>query len=49
MIMGRGKKDSYDRIIQREGISERVSFIGEQSSPEEIYRQAHHARPSDIL
>jgi UDP-glucose:(heptosyl)LPS alpha-1,3-glucosyltransferase len=41
IIMGRGKKDRYKSAIDEAGISGRVTFTGEQSAPEEIYRQAH--------
>lgn len=40
-IMGRGKKDRYQRAIDEAGIRGRVTFIGEQSAPEEIYRRSH--------
>ncbi|HBL23077.1 MAG TPA: hypothetical protein DDZ40_03065 [Deltaproteobacteria bacterium] len=41
VIMGRGKQERYRTLINEEGIHDRVSFIGEQSAPEEIYRTAH--------
>lgn len=40
-IMGRGKKDRYRNAIDEAGIRDRVTFTGEQSAPEEVYRQAH--------
>lgn len=40
-IMGRGKANRYRNTIDSEGIGDRVTFTGEQSAPEEIYRQAH--------
>ncbi len=41
VIMGRGKKEQYHGIIAEEGAGERISFIGEQSHPEDIYLGAH--------
>ena len=40
-IMGRGRQDRYLKAIDAAGIRNRVTFTGEQSAPEEIYRQAH--------
>ncbi|MBP1748351.1 MAG: glycosyltransferase [Deltaproteobacteria bacterium] len=40
-IMGRGNKEHYRGLMAEEGVETRVSFIGEQSHPEEIYRRAH--------
>jgi len=40
-VMGRGKKDRYRNAIDEAGIGDRVTFTGEQSAPEEVYRQAH--------
>ena len=41
LIMGRGRKKRYNEMINRLGLSDRVTFLGETSSPEEVYRQAH--------
>jgi len=41
IIMGRGKKDRYSGLIDKAGIRDRVTFTGERSAPEEVYRQAH--------
>ncbi len=40
-VMGRGRKERYEPIIDRLKIRDRVTFLGETSSPEAIYRQAH--------
>ncbi len=40
-IMGRGKKDRYRRVIDETGLRDRITFIGEQSAPEEVYRRSH--------
>lgn len=42
-IMGRGKKERYQGTINETGMAGRITFIGETSSPEEIYRR------SDVL
>ncbi|MEN6617428.1 MAG: glycosyltransferase family 4 protein, partial [Syntrophorhabdus sp.] len=41
VIMGRGNTAPYLPMIDKEGIRDRVKFIGETSRPEDIYRQAH--------
>ena len=41
LIMGRGRKERYEETIGRLGIGNMVRFLGETSSPEMIYRQAH--------
>lgn len=41
MVMGRGRKRRYSRMIQELGISGLVNFMGETSSPEIAYREAH--------
>ena len=41
IIMGRGRKERYAEIIKRLGIESIVSFLGEISTPEMTYRQAH--------
>ena len=40
-IMGRGRKGRYEKAIRALGIGDRVTFLGEQSSPEAVYRDAH--------
>lgn len=39
-IMGRGNKNRYQRAISETGIAGLVTFVGEQSAPEEVYRRA---------
>jgi len=39
--MGRGKKERYRGLIDAAGIADRVTFTGERSAPEEVYREAH--------
>ncbi len=41
MVMGRGKRNRYARMIDRLGIGEYVRFTGETSSPELAYRDSH--------
>jgi len=38
--MGRGNKNRYRRAISEAGIAGLVTFVGEQSAPEEVYRRA---------
>ena len=40
-IMGRGKKERYQEIIQDLSLSSLVTFLGEQTSPETVYRESH--------
>jgi len=41
LVMGRGRKERYEETIKRQGIAGMVSFLGETSTPELTYRQAH--------
>jgi UDP-glucose:(heptosyl)LPS alpha-1,3-glucosyltransferase len=40
-IMGRGRRERYQKAIGQMKIGDCVSFLGEQSSPENVYRGAH--------
>ena len=40
-IMGRGRKDRYQKIIERLNLTGCVAFLGEQSSPEAVYQESH--------
>jgi UDP-glucose:(heptosyl)LPS alpha-1,3-glucosyltransferase len=40
-IMGRGRRERYQKAIGEMKIADCVSFLGEQSSPENVYREAH--------
>jgi UDP-glucose:(heptosyl)LPS alpha-1,3-glucosyltransferase len=40
-VMGRGRKERYRDLIAEAGIADRVTFAGERSEPEEVYREAH--------
>jgi len=40
VVMGRGRKERYEETIEHLGIADMVSFLGETSTPEAIYRQA---------
>jgi len=40
-IMGRGRRERYEQIIRTLNIGECVTFLGEQASPEAVYRDAH--------
>lgn len=40
-IMGRGKKERYQGLIQDLSMSNLVTFLGEQASPETVYRESH--------
>jgi len=41
LVMGRGRKERYDDTIKRMRIRDMVRFLGETSTPEATYRQAH--------
>lgn len=40
-IMGRGRKERYSDLIEELGIRGHVTFLGETSTPEDVYRSAH--------
>lgn len=40
-IMGRGRKERYRKMIHELGIDGYVRFLGETSTPEEVYRESH--------
>lgn len=40
-IMGRGRRERYEQVIRDLKIGDSVAFLGEQSLPEAIYRDAH--------
>ncbi len=40
-VMGRGRRERYQRAIMDLKIGACVSFLGEQSSPENVYRESH--------
>jgi UDP-glucose:(heptosyl)LPS alpha-1,3-glucosyltransferase len=40
-IMGRGRRERYEQVIRTLNIADCVTFLGEQASPETIYRKAH--------
>lgn len=41
LIMGRGRRKRYDKMIDRLGISGQVTFLGEIESPQKVYQRAH--------
>ncbi|HBE43954.1 MAG TPA: hypothetical protein DDW17_00530 [Deltaproteobacteria bacterium] len=41
LVMGRGRQKRYERLIDEIDIRDVVRFIGERSSPEDVYRSAH--------
>ena len=41
IVMGRGKKEYFRALIDQEKLGDLVTFTGEHSAPEDIYRQAH--------
>lgn len=41
IVMGRGKKEHFKTLINQEQLGNLVTFLGESSAPEEIYRRAH--------
>jgi UDP-glucose:(heptosyl)LPS alpha-1,3-glucosyltransferase len=41
VVMGRGRKERYEDIIEHLEIKDVVTFLGETSSPDEVYRDAH--------
>jgi len=40
-IMGRGKKERYEGLIRNMNVTGLVTFLGEQASPEVVYRESH--------
>jgi UDP-glucose:(heptosyl)LPS alpha-1,3-glucosyltransferase len=40
-IMGRGKRERYERMIKDFNITKHVTFLGEQASPEVVYRESN--------
>jgi UDP-glucose:(heptosyl)LPS alpha-1,3-glucosyltransferase len=41
IVMGRGRKERYIKMIDALNIANNVTFLGESSSPENVYRDAH--------
>lgn len=41
LIMGRGRRERYNKMIERLGISRHVTFLGEIDAPQNVYRRAH--------
>lgn len=41
VVMGRGRKERYEDTIEHLEIKDEVTFLGETSSPDEVYRDAH--------
>ncbi|OPY78527.1 MAG: Lipopolysaccharide core biosynthesis protein RfaG [Syntrophorhabdus sp. PtaU1.Bin058] len=41
MVMGRGRKERYMEMVDALNIGNNVTFLGESSSPEDVYRDAH--------
>jgi UDP-glucose:(heptosyl)LPS alpha-1,3-glucosyltransferase len=41
VVMGRGRKERYEDTIEHLSIKDVVTFLGEISSPDEVYRDAH--------
>ena len=41
VVMGRGRKERYENTIEHLEIKDVVTFLGETSSPDEVYRDAH--------
>jgi UDP-glucose:(heptosyl)LPS alpha-1,3-glucosyltransferase len=41
VVMGRGRKERYEDSIEQLEIKDVVTFLGEKSSPDEVYRDAH--------
>ncbi|MBP6940407.1 MAG: glycosyltransferase family 4 protein [Syntrophorhabdaceae bacterium] len=41
MVMGRGRKERYTKMIAALNIAGNVTFLGESSAPENVYRDAH--------
>lgn len=41
VVMGRGRKERYEDTIEHLEIKDVVTFLGEISSPDEVYRDAH--------
>lgn len=41
IVMGRGKRKRYEKLMDTLNIVDLVTFLGEQSSPESAYREAH--------
>ncbi len=41
VVMGRGKRRRYSELIRRHNVTDLVVFLGEQTSPEKVYRESH--------
>jgi UDP-glucose:(heptosyl)LPS alpha-1,3-glucosyltransferase len=41
VVMGRGRKERYEDTIEHLEVKDVVTFLGETSSPDEVYRDAH--------
>ncbi len=41
LVMGRGRKERYEQLIEGLGLKDNVEFLGERSQPEAVYREAH--------
>jgi UDP-glucose:(heptosyl)LPS alpha-1,3-glucosyltransferase len=41
LVMGRGRRKRYQRLIEKLNLSDHVTFLGEKANPETVYQQAH--------
>ncbi len=41
LVMGRGRRERYNRLIERLNLQDCVTFLGENAQPETVYREAH--------
>lgn len=41
LVMGRGRRERYNKAIKQLNIEGRVTFLGERANPETVYQEAH--------
>jgi len=41
VVMGRGRRERYNKIIASLNLQDNVTFLGERAQPETVYREAH--------
>lgn len=41
LVMGRGRRERYKKLIERLNLQDCVTFLGERAQPETVYQEAH--------
>jgi UDP-glucose:(heptosyl)LPS alpha-1,3-glucosyltransferase len=41
LVMGRGRRERYNALIEKLNIQDHVTFLGERANPETVYQEAH--------